>query len=1357
MVVTVSGVQTSCGPEKTDDSESPVATETQAVIRPFTLSLTLPAGVELNTMAAAARLSLNARDRTQIQGPMGTSGGPLIVDNDAKVRALTARGAITIRDRTVVTGNVRATGTVTRSPSAVVNGTVQSGQNIASRTVQWTFQVDDVSSGDVILQPDQRRDLLPGSYGTVSVGSRAKLTLHTGVYRFGRITVEPQGKLLIDSVSGPVQAYFTVGFTFRGAIESARFGLPQLLLGHMGTETVFIEAPFTGVLIAPNADVRVQAARPQGHDAVFYGKTLTMEPDTIVRVLPFTWGGIDPSLQPPPDPTRPVATMPRSPVDIPVSVGVTGTGTPTSSTDSPSPVGFNLPTSYPLGGGEICNSTVTFRFRQGTSPLVTCTYRGGSTTSTPTTEPELNAGRTLHFQSCSDGLPASTRRTANHFELSVTPCPGFAVTVNPPVVNDNACSEQLELLTVEQTRQMRQSFTWAGKQKLQETNPDGTPALYYAWVLIRNKTEALALKQLRIHVLTRPLFADELNQFAGKCGAITNPGDGQGTFVPVVIPGGIYNGLIEALTSGDIAGPPCNANCDRVIFDAVIIRQVPAASRNANGSIRVDQLINSGFKYLHYEKDPLADFHTMELDGASKLLVAAMDFVGELAVDVGEFVLNRLGDLSRLFLGTTHVDLHLWVTNRDPHFPGPVAVRGWGPFAGRNLGAPGLQVTVIQPFLAVLPIPATSMGNTDMLGHVHIEAFESPLGAALCIETKNDAALVTDFMLANEVCDFRGLTDTSHRFWDMTNDKTFDLQVDELRLTGLYQATDVFEWDKAVGGFEPKRARIISGAWGDTITSHGDDGESRLYAPCLNFGNTFSDAALGAALLAGGLLVAIGGNPPIIETAIIAVLTNSDIVMGLNSNLKRSREVMSHEYGHYSLCDMLTDANEFADDYIIWSTIGNGDTLQPGVRYMNEAFADFVTANVVGGADYQWLQNASPIPPPGPPAGRGEYPLYCFSDLDDPADPTDDNEPTCWDENLRADPQNGGDPAGIGRIATLLMDAFDGHPAAARNTNAYLPGNGDVWRQINTVAVPPDTRLELSPTNYLAEDDGVLENVHVRGSAIRAFANVIADDLPAIDFGGEDIDDERIYRAVNAAMMTQPENNWCERCRVLALHRSNLGINPGDETRVNLIHHCLSDNLTRAALQTQPPAPNGNFNYETCEPCPAGQVADASGVCAQCPADVTLDGSTINLGAPHVFDPTSVQAPGDVCPTVFWVQVNNPQLAVARGSNHVTGFVGPIFPLTGTLAQMETTCERSYQLLGARQTATGFVPEPTLTQTALFTCSGLPGQPCTPNCSSLPTRNYDATFMRTGNAVRFGTSATNSTIRLSVSAAIGPG
>ena len=68
-----------------------------------------------------------------------------------------------------------------------------------------------------------------------------------------------------------------------------------------------------------------------------------------------------------------------------------------------------------------------------------------------------------------------------------------------------------------------------------------------------------------------------------------------------------------------------------------------------------------------------------------------------------------------------------------------------------------------------------------------------------------------------------------------------------------------------------------------------------------------------------------------------------------------SRLVPTHEYGHYALCSLMAarDENKFARMYGQAAADGvAGQTADKPHVYINEGFADFVSAQVVGGADY---------------------------------------------------------------------------------------------------------------------------------------------------------------------------------------------------------------------------------------------------------------------------------------------------------------------------------------------------------------------------------------------------------------------
>lgn len=1347
--------------------ESPVGQEQ------IQIAVSLPESASLGRVAVAASQSLTVADRVKIFGDASVSSGIASVGVEANTGNLDVRDQVTLRDRAHVLGSVFAK-SVQRGNSVLIDGGVTLRPTPAAPvSVAWTVSVGSASLGPVQLEPDLTRDLPPGKYTTFSVKSRSSVTLHSGVYALDDFTLEPQAKLRIDDRDGPVQVVVKGNFTYRGQIVSAIGESPQLLFAVQGS-SVMVEAPFTGALLAPNAQVRFQAARPDGHKAFIYGAQVSLEPDTKIYRLPFDWSTVVGTDFDPIPPDAIVRDISEGDLDISVNVPADGSGTHFDSGKLTKSERFRLRDKYTVAGGTIGNGTATFRFRLGSGNWTTCTYKGQSPTATPTTAADLLKGTLLVLQSCSDGLPPGNWRTGDQFDLTVNPSPGYHVIIDSPLLRPEACDDAMEMLTVAQARDMRAQFDWSKATKVDGQNPDGTPTLFYAWVYVRNKAEALNLKKLYVHVLSRPLFDEELLKFGGRCGSFTNPGDGTGMFVPVLLPGKTYNKLIDALRNGDLSG-------DRTIFDAVILRNdVPASVRNANGSVSLQALKAANFHYLDYEASPFANPATMTLDaGGSKILVDAVAWVGQAARDVGEAITGVLGDIDQIFRGGgIDITFHLRAITRDTSFGNQAMVRNWGTYAGSNLGATGMQVKIIQRTAGIIPI--TQHADTNINGKVTVEA--SP-GAdvrrsGLCVELRTKAALVTDFLMPNEICDLRGYIDDNDtstaqevkKKFKFSFDKTatYDLHIDNTRMTGLYQADDVYRYAKTVMDFEAPRARMLSGYWAATFAPK--DG-TKLFTPCLNFPNTLSDLMMAVGGVGGGLAGAdIGSIIPalgtlagtavgaVVGSAFGAVVGQTDIVMTLKSDLRRSRGVMSHEYGHYEFCSLLFAANPLAVDHVIWGTIGAGNDTMAPLRYTNEAVAEYFMGQVTSGSNYGWMDNAR---------YSSSDDAYCAND-----------QPDCWDKNYFE--SSTGDQ-NIGRVASMFLDMFDGHGG---DRKANVPNNGNGWQACTDPPVTSpaacmtnadcgagercvvdaannsvclcSTLTYRSSTGYGDLDRmssvGIPERVHMSGKEMKGLANRLAAGLgPFVHYtndgwGGNAIDEPKLRKAINDTMV-EAKQNWCDRCVVLALHDTKLNTKIRDTpgallNAASVYEACNSDPDLVAALGEAPPEASLRINSVdcsacgpnevstpngTCEPCLAGEVVGNS--CNKCKADVVLEAGTMPLE--NDFDVT-VPTPGDNCPDKFWVEINNP--ADLFTTNKAVDFAARVAPLAATAA----SCGRSWSLSsGFPDPATNYFTETTQSSTgSVNSCTG-PG-PCFGVCSGLP--SIALTPMEaTGPVIRFGT------------------
>jgi len=1328
---------TGCGSSESDPARGlgdQVRQSEQAVTpteQTLSLSVELPTEISRENASVVARNALTLGDRASIVGDSSANRGELIVGYDARVGTVRSALALRLRDRSRVEGNAIAGGSVVRGTGSVVTGTVQANRPITRETKTWSVKAPATSQGPITVEGDTRKLLAPGTYGALIVRPRGTLTLQSGIYVFDSVLLEPQSQLRIASTAGPVQVIIKQAFTHRGAIGATDRGIPQLIVGYLGTTLARIEASFTGALIAPNADLLFSAARPAGHRAFIHGKTVTFEPDAVVAKYPMDWTAVlGPTAYMPPAPGTPVYELPSpslssSQVDVPGDA----TGPVTVTKTLGTAVSFELPATYPVSGGTLGNGIVTLTFSEAGGTEVICTYQGGSSTAQPATAQELNLGRTMHFVSCSDGLPAATTRRADSLDVTVTPSPGYPVSVLAPITKDGSCGELLELLTPAETYSMVENFDWSTRPKVAERDAQNRPTLFYAWVYVADEDDLYALRKLFIHRLQRPLFADELSKFDDRCGAITNPGDGRGQFVPALIPGITYNKMIDALTSTEVDG-------DREIFEAVILRDPPASVRTPQGSVDFDQLKASGFRYLSYEADAFAPPPAIgENAFVAKIVTDVLSWVGQAAQDAAAWFGQAFGDLSVELNGGALITFHMQALNLDSDFGRTPLIRAWGPWRGAPLAAEGVEVTMLQWFGPM--IPSEEQGRTNLFGAVNLEIAQNNIrGNGLCMELGSPAAIITDFLVPSGLCDFRSWDPATGQqglpfSWlpHVTAQRAHLVLSEHPRVSMLYQADDVYQYSKQVIGFTPKQARILGGAWAETFSQSDSDGKLP-YAPCLNYANSFSDTAAMAAALGGG----IGGTVvaavlPGLGTAAVAiagtvayvgasVLFNSDIVVPESSPHTKTRHTMTHEYGHYLLCSLMQDWNMESIDHLVWGTIFNTAGYTSPVVNLNEAFADFITGQVAGGAVYHWF-NAAQFGVNGATL-QGNRPGFCTPPL------VATSGPWCWDTNLRGSTLSTSTGRerfrSIGRFATLFHDVFDG---SGLGNTAVAPYDADFWMHSSSSGSPPVGALPLilAGGNYNNTDSG-LERVALPGPAIRRMAQVWAEGLESfpVTMGPppilvDPIDERKIYMGLNQAMLeSTPSTSWCDRARVLALHQvtDTLSVAP---TVAELFLVGQNDPFLAGVLGP-PPADARRLRAEDCQMCPPGLVTAPDGSCqVGCPPDVVLNGVGLggNVTTTLSFD-TNTSPPGDLCPELFILRIDNFD-AIAMAAMEAE--LGPAIPSAASCG-LAYSLKQTTSLAGTLSTSTASIAPG---QGTYNDCVG-GGVGCVVGCTALPMLSF---------------------------------
>lgn len=193
---------------------------------------------------------------------------------EAQIGALRARGPVELRDRAYATGSIVSGANVTLGNGAGAALGIQSYKAQALDSLA-TFNVTFPAAGAAIsLEPDQRLDVVPGSYGALNVKSRSAIFLTAGDYFFTSFTLEPSASIVMDSSEGPVRIYVKNSFTFRGTMLDAFGEEANSFIGYFGTTDALVEAPFDGTLVAPKAKVVVSSNK---HYGAFYARELEVQ------------------------------------------------------------------------------------------------------------------------------------------------------------------------------------------------------------------------------------------------------------------------------------------------------------------------------------------------------------------------------------------------------------------------------------------------------------------------------------------------------------------------------------------------------------------------------------------------------------------------------------------------------------------------------------------------------------------------------------------------------------------------------------------------------------------------------------------------------------------------------------------------------------------------------------------------------------------------------------------------------------------------------------------------------------------------------------------------------------------------
>ncbi|HVY31891.1 MAG TPA: thrombospondin type 3 repeat-containing protein [Polyangiaceae bacterium] len=249
----------------------------------------------LLAVAVYASRQLLLDDRVSLRNGTGfaaaSSGGTQVtrVGSDTQVGSLLSKAAVDLRDRAHVNGFVTTGGTLTRGNATSISGASRSNAVVSPIKLDaFTAAFPEGTLPPVALEPDQQRSLSPGAYGTLSVKSRAKLSLSSGVYVFKSAMIEPDAQLNLNTSQGPIFIFVETSFTYRGKQNTPAGSAADVLVAVFGTSEVSIEATFTGTIVAPNAKLSLRSVAG-GHRGSFFARDLEVFPDAVVTFAPFNY------------------------------------------------------------------------------------------------------------------------------------------------------------------------------------------------------------------------------------------------------------------------------------------------------------------------------------------------------------------------------------------------------------------------------------------------------------------------------------------------------------------------------------------------------------------------------------------------------------------------------------------------------------------------------------------------------------------------------------------------------------------------------------------------------------------------------------------------------------------------------------------------------------------------------------------------------------------------------------------------------------------------------------------------------------------------------------------------------------
>jgi hypothetical protein len=257
------------------------------------VDVSLSNGSRLSQFAAVARDALRLANRAEAKDSSGarssvlsSSSGGIFIGGYAKLASALSYTGIQIEGGASLSGQAYAKGQVQAQAGAIIAGGVKQNQPFFTHEVNVvpSFVMPSNFAAGVNLEPDTLRSISPGAFVSLTVKSRASLSLAAGSYFVGSLDLEPSGKLRLANSTAPIEIHVLDQLNCKGDWLS-ELAAPNVRLIYWGTNSTVIECSLPLIsVVAPNAQVRIADRKTVGQ---VLAKGVELGADAVARAVPF--------------------------------------------------------------------------------------------------------------------------------------------------------------------------------------------------------------------------------------------------------------------------------------------------------------------------------------------------------------------------------------------------------------------------------------------------------------------------------------------------------------------------------------------------------------------------------------------------------------------------------------------------------------------------------------------------------------------------------------------------------------------------------------------------------------------------------------------------------------------------------------------------------------------------------------------------------------------------------------------------------------------------------------------------------------------------------------------------------------